>query len=55
MANAVVRAKQELFLDLAQSAEPRDQRMFERGAGGCRLAGLRQVPAQQLARVAIDQ
>lgn len=50
----VVRPQQELFLDLAQSAEPGDQGVLEGGAGGRGFAGLRQMPAQQLAGVAVD-
>ena len=51
----IVRPQQELFLDLAQRAEPGNQSVLEGGAGGRGLAGLRQVPAQQLAGVAVDQ
>ncbi len=51
---AVVRSQQELLRDPAQGAEPGDQGMFQR-TGCCRgLARARQMPAQQLAGVAID-
>ncbi|WP_420005968.1 hypothetical protein [Arenibacterium sp. LLYu02] len=55
VANAIVRSQQELLLDLAQGAEPGDQGVLKGGAGGRRLAGLGKVPAQQFARVAVDQ
>jgi hypothetical protein len=38
----------------AQGAEPVDQGLLEGSRGGGRLASTRQMPAQQLARAAID-
>jgi hypothetical protein len=55
MANAIVRPQEEFPVDPAKRSEPADQGVLERGAGGRGLAGARQVPAQQFARVAIDQ
>ena len=52
---AVVGAQQELLFDPAQGGESRDQRMLEGGACCRGLAGLRQMPARKLARVAVDQ
>lgn len=51
---AIVRPQQELVFDTTQGAEPRDQGMLKGGAGRCRLARFRKVPAQQLAGVAVD-
>lgn len=51
---AVVRPQQEWPRHPAQRAVPRDQCLLERRADCRRLATARQVPAEQLARVAID-
>lgn len=50
----IVRAQQELPLDPAQGVKPGDQRVLQGSTGDRGLALLRQVPAQQLARVAVD-
>lgn len=49
----VVAAKQELRVDAAERAEPGDERLLERGDRGRRFPTLGQVPAEQLARVAV--
>ena len=51
---AIVGSQQELAIDTAQGAEATDQGMFQGAGSRGRLAGARQVPAQKLARAAID-
>lgn len=51
---AVIRPQQALLIDPAERAEPVDQGVFERGTGRGRLAQARQMPAQKLARMAVD-
>ena len=51
---AVVGPQRELARDLAQGAKPVDQDMFQGACGGGGLAGVRQMPAQQFAGVAVN-
>jgi hypothetical protein len=51
----IARPQQELLRDLAQGAKPGDQGTLQRAGCGRGLAGSRQMPAQQLAGVAVDE
>ena len=50
----VLRPRQELLRDPAQGAKPGDQGMLQRAGCGRGLAGSRQMPAQQLAGMEVD-